>query len=196
MSDPDGVQLVSMNILTTGKRVLALLPGAKCFCCNGAILENDGVTATGCGDDVKHSNCLSPAESLMEARRKPPIPPQAGRMLKAEITTQKQAATNEHDALPSTWTEEAAVEKHDRLMKIAKDMQKVGPDNAWRLRYEPTKVKTWRRTKHQVILRKKDDGTSKSWSFKFSEATDTDDEFKTRLLAAFDLCLVNQTSVA
>ena len=77
-------------------------------------------------------------------------------------------------------------------MAIAKTLQKLGPDNDWRLRYEPIKQKAWRRTKHQVILRWKDDGTSKSWSFKLSEATDSDAEFQTRMLAAFDACLRNQ----
>ena len=167
-----------MSVLTTGKRVLALMPGAKCFCCNGAILETDGVTATG-DDDVKHTDCLSPAESLTEAKRKPAVPPSAGKQLKAVMATQKQAGQIEHDALPSTWTDEAALGNHNRLMAIAKDMQKSGPDNAWRLRYEPLMhQKTWRRTKHQVILRNRTDGTSKSLAFKFSEATDTDAEFK------------------
>ena len=189
MSDPDGVQLVSMNFKTSGKRVLALMPGATCYVCHGAILEADAVTATGIGDDVKHSNCLNTDESLMEARLKPAIAPSAGTHIRADFATQKQAAKIEHEALPSTWTEEQAVQRHQQLMEIAKPLQKVGPDKAWRLRYEPIKTNTWRRTRHQVILRKKTDETSKTWSFKFSEHTDRDAEFEKRMLAAFDECL-------
>ena len=196
MSDPDGVQLVSMQVKSSGKHVLAVIPGATCCVCHGAILEADAVIATGIGDEVKHSNCLTSDESLMEARLKPAVAPSAGTHLRADLATQKQAAKIEHEALPSTWTAEQATQRHQQLMAIAKPLQKVGPDKAWRLRYEPTKNKTWRKTRHQVILRYKTNDTSKTWSFKFSEHTDSDAEFERRMLVAFDACLSDQQLVA
>ena len=106
--------------------------------------------------------------------------------------TKKQAAKIEREAWPPTWTEEKAIQRHDQLMKTAKPLQKVGPDKACRMRYEPIKNKTWMRTRHQVILRKTSDGTSESWSIKFSGHTDSDAEFERRVLAAFDECLRDQ----
>ena len=191
MSDPDGLEFVSMEVKSSGKHVLALLPDATCSVCNGAIREADAVIATGIGHEVKHENCLTTAESLLEARSKPAIAPSAGSCLRADLVTKKQATKVEREALPSTWTEEKAIQRHGELMKIATPLCKVGPDKAWRMRYEPIKNKTWMRTRHQVVLRKNND-TSKSWSFKFSEHTDSDAEFERRLLAAFDECLRDQ----
>ena len=94
-------------------------------------------------------------ESLHAAKYRPAIAPPAGSCLRAELATKKQAAKIEREALPSTWTEEKAIQRHDQLMKIAKPLQKVGPDKAWRMRYEPIKNKTWMRTRHQVVIRKK-----------------------------------------
>ena len=187
-SDPDTVQVVSMEIKCKGKHLLQWVPHATCSVCHGIIARFDDCIATGIGDEVKHENCLNTSESLLEARGLPAVAPSAGSCLRADLAAKKQAAKIEREALPSTWTEEKAIHRHGELMKIAKPLQKVGLDKAWRMRYEPIKNKTWMRTRHQVVLRKKSDDTSKSWSFKFSEHTDSDAEFERRLVAAFDEC--------
>ena len=190
MMGPSEVHILSMNIRSVGKRVLDLLPKVTCFVCKGCIMGPEDVVVTGADlkNNVKHLTCLGPDEAMVTARLAEAVQPSAGMQLRATIKEEKATRKALHETLPSTWTEEVAEEKHLELMAIANPLKKVGPDRAWSLRYEP-KQKTWERTRHQVVLRLKSDGTSKCRSFQFSEWREDKNEFKDRMLAAFDACL-------
>ena len=49
------------------------------------------------------------------------------------------------------------------------------------MKYEPTKIKSWLRTKRNVIIRWPTSGTSTTMSFVFDEEHGTDLEFRTTL---------------
>ena len=184
------VHILSLNIRSVGKRVLDLLPKVTCFVCKGCIMGPEDVVVTGADlkNNVKHLTCLTPDEAMLTARLTEAVQPSAGMQLRATIKEDKATRKALHETLPSTWTKEVAEEKHLELMAIANPLKKVGPDRAWSLRYEP-KQKTGERTRHQVVLRLKSDGTSKCRSFQFSEWREDKSEFKHRMLAAFDACL-------
>ena len=198
-ASPDSdVIFESMTINSNGERVLALQPSAKCFVCKKCIRGPEAVVVTGADleNDVKHLTCLAPNETMGHARLAKPASPTAGTALRATIKKEKAAKKSKLETMPSTWTEDVAEKKHGELMAIATPLRKVGPDGAWNLRYEPIKHKTWKRTRHQVIIRWKSDGTSKSWPFEFSEWLEDTGELTDRMLAAFDACLHQQGVVA
>ena len=151
---------------------------------------HDNVVVTG-DTAVKHANCLGSKAALATAVAVGPVAPTVGMSLRAKNKTEKATNKNNTGQHPDSWTADDATKRHDKLMWIAKPLQKAAPDGSWRVRYEPTKTGSWLKTRHQVVFRRKG-GRSKGVPFQFAEATESDSVFKARVLDATRECCHGQ----
>ena len=174
-----GVEVVEEFWRVTGSEILDLPGGSQVLCakCKKPIHPSDDLKVY--HDYIEHVNCL-----LSEAMVNPALNPQDAGLRRAEVKRKRKAGKQaDTEKQPFGGDEDKALEKHNRLMTIAKDLNRSGTYHGekFRVKYEPTKIKSWLRTKHNVIIRWPATGTSTTVSFVFDEEHGTDLEFVTTL---------------
>ena len=173
------VEVVEEFLLVIGSEVLELPGGSQLRCakCKKPIQPRDDVKVY--HEHMEHVSCL-----LSEALVHPALNPQDAVVRRAEEKRKRKAGKqSDTEKQPFGGDEDKALEKHNRLMTIAKDQNRSGTyhGDKFRVKYEPTKIKSWLRTKHNVIIRWPATGTSTTVSFVFDEEHGTDLEFVTTL---------------
>ena len=174
-----GVEVVEEFWRVTGSEILDLPGGSQVLCakCKKPIHPSDDVKVY--HECIEHLSCL-----VAEARVHPALNPQDAVVRRAEMKRKRKAGKQaDTEKQPFGGDEDKALEKHNHLMTIAKDLNRSGTYHGekFRVKYEPTKIKSWLRTKHNVIIRWPTTGTSTTVSFVFDEEHGTDLEFRTTL---------------
>ena len=145
------VEVVEEFLLVTGSEILDLPGGSQVLCakCKKPIHPSDDLKVY--HDYIEHVNCL-----LSEAMVNPALNPQDAGLRRAEVKRKRKAGKQpDTEKQPFGGDEDKALEKHNRLMDIAKNLNRSGiyHGEKFRVKYEPTKIKSWLRTKHNVITR-------------------------------------------
>ena len=173
------VEVVEEFLLVTGSEILDLPGGSQVLCakCKKPIHPRDDVKVY--YKHIEHVSCL-----VSEALVHPALNPQDAVVRRAEEKRKRKAGKQaDTEKQPFGGDEDKALEKHNHLMTIAKDQNRSGTYHGekFRVKYEPTKIKSWLRTKHNVIIRWPTTGTSTTVSFVFDEEHGTELDFKQTL---------------
>ena len=167
----EDIQVISHTMMCKGHDVLAMIPASVCFSCRKSIAGDDLLTVT--GEGARHHTCLDTEAALAKATKHEPLPPNKPSEMKATLKSKLPKPLN------TDITEEMATTRHEELMSLATSLNTSGTTEkgmSWRIRCEPTRTKTWLKTRHQVIVRRKG-SSSTPVPFEFSGHSMTNDEF-------------------